>query len=33
MTITAAECDGIFARDIIQYEQAVRRAVTVPLAD
>lgn len=33
MTISATECDAIFARDIVQYEQAVRRAVTVPLAD
>lgn len=33
LTITRAECDAIFARDIVQYEDAVRRAVTVPLAD
>jgi lysozyme len=33
LAITRAECDAIFARDIIQYEDAVRRAVTVPLAD
>lgn len=33
LTITRAECDAIFARDIVQYEDAVRRAVAVPLAD
>jgi lysozyme len=33
LTITREECDAIFARDIIQYEDAVRRAVKVPLAD
>jgi lysozyme len=33
LTITLAECDAIFARDIVQYEDAVRRAVKVPLAD
>ena len=33
LTITRAECDAIFARDIVQYEDAVRRAVIVPLAD
>lgn len=32
LTITRSECDAIFARDIVQYEDAVRRAVTVPLA-
>ena len=33
LSITRAQCDAIFARDIVQYEDAVRRAVTVPLAD
>lgn len=33
LTISLAECDAIFARDIVQYEDAVRRAVAVPLAD
>lgn len=33
LTITRAECDAIFARDIVQYEDAVRRAVSAPLAD
>jgi lysozyme len=33
LTITREECDAIFARDIIQYEDAVRRAVKVDLAD
>jgi lysozyme len=33
LTITRAECDAIFARDIIQYEDAVRRVVKVELAD
>jgi len=33
MTITATEADAIFARDIVQYEQAVRSAIKVPLAD
>lgn len=32
-TITREECDAIFARDIIQYEDAVRRALKVPVAD
>lgn len=33
LTITAAESDEIFARDLIQYERAVDQAVKVPLAD
>lgn len=33
LAITRAQCDAIFARDIVQYEDAFRRAVTVPLAD
>jgi lysozyme len=33
LMITRAECDLIFARDIVPYEDAVRRAVKVPLAD
>lgn len=33
LTITAAEADAIFARDLAQYEQAVRNAIKVPLAD
>ena len=33
LTITRAECDAIFARDLVQYEDAVRAAVTVKLAD
>lgn len=33
LTITAAEADAIFARDLIQYEDAVRAAISVPLAD
>lgn len=33
MTITAAEADAIFARDIVQYEQAVWSAIEAPLAD
>jgi lysozyme len=33
LTISRDECDLIFARDIVQYEDAVRRAVKVPLAD
>ncbi|MDR6954107.1 GH24 family phage-related lysozyme (muramidase) [Ancylobacter sp. 3268] len=33
LTITAAEADAIFARDIVQYEDAVRAAIKVSLAD
>ncbi|WP_448834574.1 lysozyme [Camelimonas sp. ID_303_24] len=33
MTITADEADAIFARDIVQYERAVRSAIKVPLVD
>ncbi|UZF95724.1 lysozyme [Bosea sp. NBC_00550] len=33
LTITREECDAIFARDTIQYEDAVRRALKVPVAD
>ena len=33
LTISRAECDAIFARDLTQYEDAVRAAVTVKLAD
>ncbi|KFC73185.1 Lysozyme [Bosea sp. LC85] len=33
LTITRPECDAIFARDIVQYEDAVRRAITVSLAE
>lgn len=33
LTITREECDAIFARDIIQYEDAVRRALKVQVAD
>lgn len=32
LTITAQECDAIFKRDLVQYEQAVTRAIRVPLA-
>ncbi|MBS7542543.1 glycoside hydrolase family protein [Ancylobacter oerskovii] len=32
LTITAAEADAIFARDLTQYEDAVRAAIKVPLA-
>jgi GH24 family phage-related lysozyme (muramidase) len=32
MTITAKECDEIFRRDLVQYEDAVNKAVKVPLA-
>lgn len=32
LTITAKECDQIFRRDLVQYEDAVNRAVKVPLA-
>lgn len=32
MTITAQECDEIFARDLIAYENAVNNSVKVPLA-
>src|SRR4051812_18210167 len=31
-TITAQECDEIFRRDLVQYENAVNKAVKVPLA-
>lgn len=31
MVITDAECDAIFARDLIKYEKAVNDAVRVPL--
>lgn len=31
MTITAAEADDIFKRDLVQYEDAVSEAVKVPL--
>ena len=33
LKITAAEADAIFARDLTQYEDAVRAAIKVPLAD
>lgn len=33
LSITRAECDAIFARDLVQYEDAVRAAVSVKLAD
>lgn len=33
MTITRDQCDAIFARDLVQYEDAVRRAIKVDLAD
>jgi lysozyme len=33
LKITMAEVEALFARDIVQYEDAVRRAVKVPLAD
>ncbi|MDR6953773.1 GH24 family phage-related lysozyme (muramidase) [Ancylobacter sp. 3268] len=33
LTITVAEADAIFARDIVQYEDAVRAAIKVNLAD
>jgi lysozyme len=33
MTITAAECDEILTRDLRQYEQAIERALKVPVAD
>ncbi|GAB4072810.1 peptidoglycan-binding protein [Ancylobacter sonchi] len=33
LTITAAEADAIFARDIVKYEDAVRDAIKVGLAD
>lgn len=32
MTITAQECDEIFARDLVAYENAVATSVKVPLA-
>ena len=32
LTITEAECEAIFARDLTSYEKAVARAVKVPLA-
>jgi lysozyme len=32
LTITAAECDEIFRRDLVQYENAVNNAVKRPLA-
>lgn len=32
MTITAEEADAIFRRDLVQYEQAVSSAVSVPLS-
>ena len=32
LTITEAECEAIFARDIVRYEDAVNRAVKAPLA-
>lgn len=32
LTITKEECDEIFARDLVQYERAVARAVKVTLA-
>lgn len=32
LTITQAECDEIFARDLVQYERAVDKAVKVPLS-
>ena len=31
LTITEAECDAIFARDLVSYESAVNRVVKVPL--
>ena len=33
LTITATEADAIFARDLIQYEDAVREAIKVSLVD
>lgn len=33
LTITSQEADVIFARDLVQYEDAVRAAVKVPMAD
>lgn len=32
LTITKAECDAIFARDLVKYESAVTSAVHVPIA-
>jgi lysozyme len=31
LTVTEAECDAIFTRDIVSYEDAVKRSVKVPL--
>lgn len=31
LTITQAECDAILSRDLVQYEQAVSKAVHVPM--
>ncbi|GGC90199.1 glycoside hydrolase family protein [Chelatococcus reniformis] len=33
LKITAAECDAIFARDIVKYEDTVRDVINVTLAD
>lgn len=32
LTITRAECDAIFARDLVKYERTVNAAVTVPVS-
>lgn len=32
LTITVAEVDAIFARDLVQYEKAVEESIKVPLA-
>ncbi len=33
LIISREECDAIFARDLVQYEDAVRRAIKIDLAD
>lgn len=32
LTITAEQCDAILSRDLVQYEEAIERALTVPVA-